>query len=88
MFLIIYNKTTKKIVNYRHDLSSEPNTAEYYFNLYLKDNEIINNNLNFIEILFKKEFNNIEIGNHTFNEITGEIEADENYISPIQTITE
>ena len=81
MFVIIYHKTTKKIAQYRHDVANPiSHTAQEYFNMFLYDNEVGNENYTFIEVPFTKLLNAIEIGNHVYNEATGQVEADPNYV--------
>lgn len=83
MFVIIYHKTTKKIVYYRHDMSlPQSHTAQEHFNFFLDNNEVGDENYAFAEIPFTKALNNIAIGNHVYNEATGQVEADPNYVRP------
>lgn len=83
MFVIVYHKTTKKLVQYRHDMCvPQVHTAQYWFDLFLDDNEIGDENYTFAEIPFTKALNSIEIGNHVYNESTGQVEADPNYVRP------
>jgi hypothetical protein len=84
MFVIIYHKTTKKLVSYRHDMSvPQVNTAQHWFDLFLADNEVGDENYTFAEVPFTKALNSIEIGNHVFNEATGKVEADPSYVAPV-----
>lgn len=83
MFIIIYDKTTKKLVHFRHDMSvPQVHTAQYYFNMFLEDNEVGDENYAFAEVPFTKALNNIEIGNHVFNESTQQVEVDPSYVRP------
>lgn len=81
MFVIIYNKSDKKIVHYRHDMSSDITvTAQKLFNYFLENNLLSNENYTFAELTFKPDYNNIVIGNHFYNEKNNDIEADPNYV--------
>lgn len=84
MFVVIYNKSDKKIVQYRHDTSvPQVGTAQDYFDLFLVDNEVGDENYTFAEISFTKSLNDMVIGNHVYNEATGEVEADPSYVAPV-----
>ena len=81
MFVAIYHKTTKKLVQYRHDMSvPQVHTAQYYFDMFLEDNEIGDEDYAFAEIPFVKAYNKIEIGNHVYNSATNQVEADPSYV--------
>ena len=83
MFVLIYNKTTKKIAHFRHDVSTpQTHSAQYYFDLFLADNEVGDENYAFAEVPFTKALNSIEIGNHVYNESTQQVEADPSYVRP------
>lgn len=83
MFVIVYHKITKKIVHYRHDMSvPQVQTAQYWFDQFLEDNEVGDENYTFAEVPHTKALNNIEIGNHVFNESTQQVEADPSYVRP------
>lgn len=83
MFLVIYHKTTKKIVQHRHDMSVPlTHKAQDYFNFFLVDNEFREDDYTFAEVPFTKALNNIVIGNHIYNESSGQVEADPNYVAP------
>ena len=83
MFVVIYNKFDKKIAQYRHDMCvPQVCTAQHYFDLFLEDNEVGDENYTFAEVPFTKALNAIVIGNHIYNEATGQVEADPNYIEP------
>ncbi len=83
MFVIVYHKTTKKLVNYRHDMSvPQTLTAQYWFNVFLNDNEVSDENYAFAEVPFTKALNSIQIGDHIYNEATGQVEADPSYVAP------
>ena len=84
MFVVIYHKTTKKIVQYRHDMClPEVHIAKHWFDLFLDDNEIGDENYTFAEVQFTKALNDIVIGNHVYNESTGKVEADPSYVAPV-----
>lgn len=86
MFVIVYDKTTKKLVHYRHDMSApQAHTAQYFFDLFLADNEAGDENYAFAEVPFTKALNDIVIGNHVYNEATSQVEADPNYVAPVFT---
>lgn len=83
MFVVIYHKTTKKLVSYRHDMSvPQVNTAQYWFDLFLADNEVSDENYAFAVVPFTKALNDIVIGNHVYNLSTGKVEADPSYVAP------
>jgi hypothetical protein len=83
MFVIVYHKTTKKLVHYRHDMNvPQTHTAQYWFDVFLSDNEVGDENYTFTEVPFTKALNAINIGNHVFNETTGQVEADPSYVPP------
>jgi len=83
MFVAIYHKITKKIVQYRHDTSKPvAHTAQEYFDMFLDDNEVGDESYTFAEVAFTKALNAIEIGNHVYNESTGQVEADPSYVAP------
>lgn len=86
MFVIVYRKDTKKLVHFRHDMSvPQVCTAQDYFNLFLSDNQVGDENYTFVEIPFGPSLNDIVIGNHVYNEATGQVEADPSYIQPVPT---
>ena len=81
MFVAIYHKTTKKIVQYRHDMADPAtHTAQEYFNMFLNDNEFGDENYTFAVLPITKSLNIITVGNHVYNEATGQIEADPNFV--------
>jgi len=83
MFVIVYHKTTKKLIHHRHDMNvPQTLTAQYWFDVFLSDNEVGDENYAFAEVPFTKALNDIVIGNHVFNETTGQVEADPNYVAP------
>ena len=87
MFVVIYDNSTKKIMEYRHDLSApQVRTAKYYFDQFLENNEAISDNYAFAEIPYAKKYASIVIGNHVFNESTQTIEADPSYVPPVDPI--
>ena len=89
MFIIIYKKSTKHIMSYRHDSSTGlVNTAEYYFNLYLKDNNLTPDqalDLTYIETA--PIVLSLQIGKHLWNELTQQVEEDSSYVAPTPTST-
>ena len=83
MFVIVYHKTTKKLVHYRHDMNvPQTHTAQYWFDLFLADNEVGDENYTFAEVPFTKVLNDIVIGNHVYDSATGAVKADPNYVAP------
>ena len=83
MFVIVYHKTTKKLVHYRHDMNvPQTHTAQYWFDLFLADNEVGDENYTFAEVPFTKALNDIVIGNHVYDLATGKVKADPNYVAP------
>ena len=87
MFVVMYDKSSKKIVEFRHDLSSpQVFTAQYYFDQYLKNNKVSSESHAFAEIPYVETYGAIVIGNHVFNESTKTVEADPNYVPPVDPI--
>lgn len=86
MFAIFYKKSTKHIVGFRHDQSTPtPQPAEYWFNMYLKDNReniADPSDIEFIETAHQ-EFC-LELGKQLWNETTQKIEEDPSYVTPIE----
>lgn len=83
MFIIVYHKITKKLVHFRHDMCApQVHTAQYWYNIFLKDNELGDENYSFAEVSVTKALDAIIIGNHIYNESTGQVEADPNYVAP------
>lgn len=83
MFAIVYLKSTKKIVHYRHDYSvPETLTVEDCFNQFIRDNKLTKDDHEVIEMEYDDNLQ-IIIGNHVFNEDTKQIEADKNYVEPV-----
>jgi hypothetical protein len=85
MYLIIYKKSTKQIVNFRSDGSTGETspTAEYFFNLYLKDSGASAEqaaDLTYVEPAFV-EFG-LEDGKHVWNESTQQVDEDPSYVPP------
>ena len=81
MFIIVYHKTTKKLVHFRHDMSApQVHTAQYLYNIFLQDSELSDENYSFAEVPVTKALNDIVIGNHVFNDTTGQVEADPSYV--------
>ena len=84
MFLVVFHKSTKKLVHIRHDMSvPQVHTAQHWFNVFLADNETGDENYTFAEVQFTKALNDIVIGNHVYNEATQQVEADPSYVAPI-----
>jgi hypothetical protein len=87
MFVVIYDNNTKKIIEYRHDLSSpQVRTAKYYFDQCLKNNKVSSESHAFAEIPYVETYASIVIGNHVFNESTRTVEADPSYVPPVDPI--
>lgn len=87
MFLVMYDKSSKKIAQFRHDLSSPQTcTAQYYFDQFLKGNGVSSESHAFAEIPYVETYGAIAIGNHVFNESTQTVEADPSYVPPVDPI--
>ncbi len=87
MYVVIYDKSSKKIAEYRHDLSSpQVCTAQYYFDEFLVNRRVSSESHAFAEIPFAETYGAIVIGNHVFNESTQTVEADPNYVPPVDPI--
>ena len=83
MFIIVYHKITKKLVHFRHDMCApQVHTAQYWYNQFLEDNELGEEDYSFAEVPFTKALNAIVIGNHVFNKATQQVEADPSYVPP------
>ena len=84
MFMLIYNKSTKHIVSSRNDMSTPaPQTADYWFSVYIKDNKIAAEDaqdLTFVETEHVDMMFNVN--QYTWNESTQQIEADPSYVAP------
>ena len=84
MFTIAYSKSTKKIVYARHDQG--PQVAhDFYFNQLCENNNLNVDDYVCIEHTYDKKLN-VVLGNHVFNEATGQIEADPSYVPPVDPI--
>jgi hypothetical protein len=87
MFVVMYNKSSKKITGFRRDLSvPQVCTAQYYFDDFLESNGASNESHAFAEIPYSETNGVIVIGNHVFNESTQTVEADPNYVPPVDPI--
>jgi len=90
MFAIFYKKSTKHIVGFRHDQSTPaPQSAEFWFNIFLKDNrEVISDSsdIAFIETAHKDFC--LELGKQMWNETTEQVEVDPSYVAPTPSIEE
>ena len=87
MFVVMYDKSSKKITGFRHDLSSpQVYTAQFYFDDFLKSHRLNSDSHAFAEIPFVEACERIVIGNHVFNESTQTVEADPNYVPPVDPI--
>lgn len=83
MFSIAYLKNTKKIAWARVDSSSLNDllTPQELLERYCEDNELNINEYIALELPHDKKLR-IVIGNHIYNETTGKIEEDPNYVPP------
>ena len=86
MFAIFYKKSTKHIVGFRHDQSTPaPQSAEFWFNVFLKDNrEGISDpsDIAFVETAYKDFC--LELGRQMWNETTQQVEDDPSYVTSIE----
>ena len=84
MFAIFYKKSTKHIVGCRTDQTTpSPQSAEYWFDVYLKDNKLFIEDfadLTFVETAYQNF--GLETGKYMWNESTKQIEEDPNYVAP------
>ena len=83
MFIIIYKKSTKHIVQVRSDGSTVPTPAATWLNIYAKDNKLTADeatDLTYVEIA-PIEFGLIH-GKHLWNESTQQVDEDPNYVAP------
>ncbi len=86
MFIIVYHKTTKKLVHFRHDMCApQDRTAQYWYNIFLTDNELSDENYSFAEVPVTKALDAIIIGNHVYNEATQQVEVDPDWVAPAPT---
>jgi hypothetical protein len=87
MFILIYKKSTKHIVQVRNDVSTNPSDAQTWLNIYAKDNNLTadqTTDLTYAEIA-PIEFGLIH-GKHMWNESTQQVDEDPNYVAPTPTI--
>ena len=83
MFMIVYKKSTKHIVSYRSDASTAPQSAAYWFSVFIKDNGLTSqeaNDLAFVEtapvtLAFDTD-------KYLWNESTQQAEEDPSYVPP------
>jgi hypothetical protein len=83
MFIIIYKKSTKHIVQVRSDASTNPVPAETWLNIYIKDHKLTADqgaDLTYVETS-PIEFSFV-IGKHMWNESTQQVDEDPNYVPP------
>lgn len=84
MFMIVYKKSTKHIASYRCDVSTPaPQSAAYWFSVYLKDNKISAQdaeNLTYVETEFVELA--FDTDKYLWNETTQQIEEDPSYVPP------
>jgi hypothetical protein len=85
MFIIIYKKSTKHIVNMRHDSSSDAalRAPQYWLDVYIQDSKSSTDeasDLAYVE-LAPREIN-LQIGKHVWNESTQQVDEDPNYVPP------
>ena len=83
MFIIIYKKSTKHIVQVRSDDSTVPVSTETWLNIYIKDNKLTADqatDLTYVEPASIEV--NIIYGKHLWNESTQQIDEDPSYVPP------
>lgn len=83
MFSIGYHKVTKKIVraSFNIDPPSQALTPQARLVMDCDANDLDINDYVALELPWDKNLR-IEFGNHIYNESTGKIEADPNYVAP------
>jgi hypothetical protein len=85
MYSIAYNRNTKKILYTRYDDSvgiEKPN-ANYWLQDHCKFNNL--NSVDYVAVDLTANYNpdlKVILGNHVFNESTGTIEPDPNWVAP------
>jgi hypothetical protein len=82
MFTVIYAKSTKQIIQYREDLSSENRVGgEDFLKLFCKDTSSNINNYS-CAIIEKPEFEVHCLERHLFDEQTQTVVQDPNWVAP------
>jgi len=82
MFTIIYAKSTKQILGYRHDTSTDNRFGgEEYLKVYCKDNSFTTDNYA-CAIIEKPEFEVHCFERHIFDEQTQTVVQDPNWVAP------
>jgi hypothetical protein len=83
MFSIAYHKTTKKLIMARRDTATvgEVPQPQEHLEQYCSDNDLNTQDYIALEYPFDKKLQ-VTFGNHVYNESTGKIEADPNYVPP------
>lgn len=87
MFMVIYKKSTNHIVSFRSDNSTpEPESAQYWFSMYLKDNKISAADAENLAFAETEVVDFIPSENkYKWNESTQKIELDPSYVEPTPT---
>jgi len=91
MFVIIYKKSTKHIMTFRHDTSSDSTlrTPQYWLDVYIKDSRSSTDeasDLTYVELAPMEII--LQVGKHVWNESTQQVEEDPSYIQPTPTPAE
>jgi hypothetical protein len=85
MYSIAYNNITKKLLFTRYDdsVGVEKPTAEFWLADYCEHNDLNLADYTAVDLtaIYDKKLQVI-LGNHVFNESTGRIEADPNWVAP------
>jgi hypothetical protein len=85
MYSIAYNNVTKKLLFTRYDdsIGVEKPTAEFWLADYCENNNL--NPADYTAVDLTDTYNKnqqVILGNHVYNESTGAIEADPNWVAP------
>ena len=87
MFMIIYKKSTKHIVQVRTDDSTFPTEAQIWLNTYIKDNKLSADQATDLTYVQPAP---IELalahGKHMWNESTQQVDEDPNYVEPTPVV--
>ena len=82
MFSIAYLNTTKKLILARMEVGSAPlESPQQQLELHCEMNDLDPADYTALEIPYDKKLR-VVLGNHVFNEVTGKIEEDPNYVEP------
>lgn len=81
--MIIYKKSTKHIVQARNDISNNPLNSQSWFNIYLRDNKITEEQARDLAYTETTPIElNFILGKHLWNESTQQVEDDLSYVPP------